>query len=107
MPWEKEALNNCEDNFVWKRDSSIVLVNSPGLYQLEAGLFGDIENDSILLLNGDPFAEIPKAVTSKTSGVKVRGAIFRETLLLPGKSKISMRVGQHFYGQAFIELRQM
>ena len=107
IPWEKEALNNLVDNFVWNKGGSVILVNSPGLYLVNIGLFGDIDSEAVVLLNGDFVAEIPKPLKCKSTGVKVRGAMFSEILLLPAKSKISVRVTQHFYGQAFLELKQM
>ena len=46
------------DNVICKNDSTI-LVNSPGLYKIQVGLFGEIDTESILLFNGSPFAQIP------------------------------------------------
>ena len=57
---------------------------------------------TVLLVNGDPIAEISPPVQSRSTGNKVRGAIMSDFLLLPAKSKISVRVGEHFYGQAFL-----
>ena len=84
-----------------------MVINSPGLYKIEAGLFGDLESEAILLLNGEVVSVIAKPENSRSSGLRVRGAIYSEILLLPARSKISVRVAQHFYGQAFMELRQM
>jgi len=28
------------DNFVWKKD--IILINAPGIYKVEVGLYGDV-----------------------------------------------------------------
>lgn len=46
------------DNVVCKNESTI-LINSPGLYRVEIGLFGEIDTESILLFNGTAVAEIP------------------------------------------------
>ncbi len=58
IPWEKQPLNNMPDNVVCKNESTI-LINSPGLYRVEIGLFGEIDTESILLFNGTAVAEIP------------------------------------------------
>ena len=46
------------DNFVWKKDSSLIVINAAGLYKVEVGLYGNINKEATLLLNGDPFATI-------------------------------------------------
>ena len=78
------------------------MVNSGGLYQINVGLFGDINAEVILLVNGDFLAEIPKPSHSKSTGKKIRGAVLSEIFLLPGMSKVAVRVSEHFYGQAFL-----
>lgn len=83
------------------------MVTSPGLYRLEVALFGDVTSETIVLLNGDPLADIPKPSNSRSTGVKARGAAFNEVVLVPAKAKFSVRVGQHFYGQAFLSLDKL
>lgn len=107
IPWEKEALNNLTDNFTWKKDASLIVVNSPGLYRLEVALFGETPSQTVVLLNGDPLADIPRPPNPRSTAPKVRGALFSELVLLPGKSRVSVRVGEQFYGQAFLGLVRM
>jgi hypothetical protein len=59
--WEKETLNNLTDNFVWKKDTNFIFINTPGLYKIEVGLFGVNIPEATLLVNGDPIATLPVA----------------------------------------------
>jgi hypothetical protein len=95
------------ENFTWKKDSSFILISSPGLYRVEIGIFGDIDTESHVLVNGDAVAIVKKPEPGKITGPKFRGSYFHELLFLPGKCKLSLRLNQSFYGQAFLQLQQL
>ena len=51
-------LNSLVENFIWKGET--VIISSPGLYRVEFSMFGEIDTETHLILNGEPIAIIAK-----------------------------------------------
>ena len=110
ISWEKQAFNAMEENFVWKSGANTITIIESGLYRVECGLYNltDIEKVvAYLVLNGENIGAFPAQTLPKNTKAKAKGMILSEPLLIPAKSKISIRVESTFYGQAYLQVQKL
>ena len=86
-----------EENFIWKSGQSSITVIASGLYKIQAGVFKDKHIEEVscyLLLNGEPIGKLKgkEKNISISNANKARGIVFSESILLPAKSKLALRI---------------
>ena len=54
VPWNIEIINTHPDNFLWEKDSTVVVALLSGLYEINAGFFTTRSAKIILLINDVP-----------------------------------------------------
>ena len=53
VPWELQSVNTCPENFLWEKDSTTILTNAPGLYEVVGAFYARKRPTVQLLVNGD------------------------------------------------------
>jgi hypothetical protein len=119
VPWEVQAANTCVENFQWDAsDTTFIVCQSPGLYEIQFGFFSTKRPTIQMLVNGEPVLSLlnvakPDSKTTSLvyhtskSGNQISGLTHQDFLVLPSGARISFSFNGDTKTEGFLSIKKL
>ena len=120
VPWNVQSVNSNPANFLWQADQTHVVAVTPGLYEIQFGVFSNKKPSVQLLVDGEAVLSAVNsssyarhhssgrlAATPRHSAGNVTGLTLLDFVALPANARVALTLSGEDGAEGFLGLRKL